>query len=66
LLAAPCLASLATPGRFTGDHPVDHAQLARLAPERGLFATILGLIYLASLASGALGARGKDKAVYIP
>jgi hypothetical protein len=29
LLATPCLASLATPGRFTGDHPVDHAQLAR-------------------------------------
>ena len=30
---------LATPGRFTDDHPVDHAQLVRLTPERGLFAT---------------------------
>ena len=28
-----------SPCRFTGDHPVDHAQLARLAPERGLCAT---------------------------
>jgi hypothetical protein len=37
------LASLATPGRFTGDHPVDHAQLARLTPERGLFSTGISL-----------------------
>jgi hypothetical protein len=28
-----------SPRRLTGDHPVDHAQLPRLAPERGLFAT---------------------------
>jgi hypothetical protein len=28
-----------SPCRFTGDHPVDHAQLVRLSPERGLFAT---------------------------
>jgi hypothetical protein len=33
-------ALLATPGRFPDDHPVDHTQLARLTPERGLCATL--------------------------
>jgi hypothetical protein len=33
-----------SPCRFTGDHSVDHAQLVRLSPERGLFATYLKLM----------------------
>jgi hypothetical protein len=48
-------ALLATPGRFTGDHPVDHAQLARLTLERGLFATPFTHMGLFKLLGAALG-----------